>query len=604
MAALSAEIRVSCAAAFALARHPPACVADVAEADRTARAADAMVASARALASECAPAISDLARRFPGRAARVLSVLASVIGPHAAQSPAVGPCQAPSGPAAGQPLRFEHGVHLHLAAIADGWDAATARAVWSSFDEGRYCASGRTFTPASARLVPGLPGGPASAYVTRPEDGGRVVVQFCDARVVHVSASVRLQAPPRAPRPAGHAGLTSLPSFIALPRDEEGRPIIPRTMVTTLVEHQEAWHTQLGTIDAATSAIVKGLQVLVMPKVAVPSQQRIFRNHPSWEEDPAAREALGPIIAKWLAQGILEYVEWDDRQPVLLQPCGAVPKGSAPFYRLITDARFGNRLYSDWGVSYTSAAELSHVLHRCDFTWCTDLEDAYHLAVFAGCGGALRPVKRPVISGTGEVSWVDGFVNGCDPSSCLGGCDKDMSGLSIEGHVFRFAACQFGQKTAGSPLNSLVMSVARYFARLPQPVHVAAWVDDLHFSMSTPPHPPCDGYRSGCPVCVTYYGHALRAQALWRTKAAALGLPLSPTKGHEVDQGGPFCGIHIGTIHGVALGRLRSPAAGPSGWLRSPLLTTRNSLSCSTPWQQWPRFKKLTRLASSRGALF
>ena len=35
--------------------------------------------------------------------------------------------------------------------------------------------------------------------------------------------------------------------------------------------------------------------------------------------------------------------------PVLLQPCGAVPKarakGTAPFYRLITDARFANWLY-------------------------------------------------------------------------------------------------------------------------------------------------------------------------------------------------------------------------------------------------------------------
>ncbi len=62
-----------------------------------------------------------------------------------------------------------------------------------------------------------------------------------------------------------------------------------------------------------------------------------------------------------------------------------------------------------------------------------------------------------------------------------------MSGLSTDGHGFRFAACRYGQKTAGSPLNSLVMSMARYFARLPQPVHVAAWVDDLHSSMSTPP---------------------------------------------------------------------------------------------------------------------
>ncbi len=164
-------------------------------------------------------------------------------------------------------------------------------------------------------------------------------------------------------------------------------------------------------------------------------------------------------------------------------------------------------------------------------------------------------MKRPVVSGSGEVSWIDGFVNGCDPASCLGGCAKDMSGLSIEGHVFRFAACQFGQKTAGSPLNSLVMSVARYFARLPQPVHVAAWVDDLHFSFSTPPHPPCEGHRGGCPTCVTYYGHAFRAQALWRQTAAALGLPLSPTKGHEVDQGGPFCGINVDCLHGRFNGR-------------------------------------------------
>ena len=74
-----------------------------------------------------------------------------------------------------------------------------------------------------------------------------------------------------------------------------------------------------------------------------------MRNHPSWEDDTAAQAALGPIIAKWLAQGVLEYVQWDDRQPVLLQPCGAVPKGTAPFFRLITDARFGNSTYSDWG---------------------------------------------------------------------------------------------------------------------------------------------------------------------------------------------------------------------------------------------------------------
>jgi hypothetical protein len=43
----------------------------------------------------------------------------------------------------------------------------------------------------------------------------------------------------------------------------------------------------------------------------------------------------------------VEYVAWDDRMHVLIQPCGAVLKGSAPFNRLITDARFANKLYSD-----------------------------------------------------------------------------------------------------------------------------------------------------------------------------------------------------------------------------------------------------------------
>ena len=76
-----------------------------------------------------------------------------------------------------------------------------------------------------------------------------------------------------------------------------------------------------------------------MPRVSAPSQQTYLRKHPSWESDDAAKAALGPVIAKWLASDVLEYVSWNDRMPILLQPCGAVPKGTAPFYRLITDAR-------------------------------------------------------------------------------------------------------------------------------------------------------------------------------------------------------------------------------------------------------------------------
>ena len=61
----------------------------------------------------------------------------------------------------------------------------------------------------------------------------------------------------------------------------------------------------------------------------------------------------------------------------------------------------------------------------------------------------------------------------------------------INGFIFRFAACQFGQRTVCSPLNSLILCISLYFASLPYPVHVSAWVDDLHFSIATPLHPLC-----------------------------------------------------------------------------------------------------------------
>ncbi len=60
-----------------------------------------------------------------------------------------------------------------------------------------------------------------------------------------------------------------------------------------------------------------------------------------------------------------------------------------------------------------------------------------------------------------------------------------------DGFVFRLAACQLGQKAAGSPLGCLVRAVALFCPRLTEPVHVAAWVDDLIFIMSTPAHGEC-----------------------------------------------------------------------------------------------------------------
>ena len=101
-----------------------------------------------------------------------------------------------------------------------------------------------------------------------------------------------------------------------------------------------------------------------------------------------------------------------------------------------------------------------------------------------GLWGSIESLEAPL----GWEVTIDLFaamVNGCVPSTCRGGCDKDLSGIVTDWHVFRFATCQFGQKTAGSPLGSIVRAGARSFARLTYPVHVAAWVDDLIVGMST-----------------------------------------------------------------------------------------------------------------------
>ncbi len=181
-----------------------------------------------------------------------------------------------------------------------------------------------------------------------------------------------------------------------------GRPIIPQSRVTALVEARDAWASELGTLVAVTRSITR--RQLVMPRISEPSQQKALRNHPSWKNDEDAKCTLGPVIAKWLAFGVLEFVAWDDRMPILLQPCGTVPKGMAPFYRLITDARFANKFYSDWGVTYTTAAQLSSTLNRCYFHFSIDISVAYHLSLWARCGGELRPAQRPVIVSHGPTA--------------------------------------------------------------------------------------------------------------------------------------------------------------------------------------------------------
>ena len=94
--------------------------------------------------------------------------------------------------------------------------------------------------------------------------------------------------------------------------------------------------------------------------------------------------------------------------PVLLQPSGAVPKGTAPFCGPITYARFANLLYSDWGMTYTTAAQLSSTLNMCDFHFSIDSDStlqtrttcSFGLAAGASCGRSSCRSLRPEALGS------------------------------------------------------------------------------------------------------------------------------------------------------------------------------------------------------------
>ena len=189
-----------------------------------------------------------------------------------------------------------------LAALCDGWEVEECLSLWSRVQTGTYSKTGRTFRPGPYRVQSVDFDWPRVEVRTISRALGEcpVNIYVSHGQIVAITAGARLRSKassrPGAPLPS----LSSLPDFIALPRDESGRPIIPKSRVTALVEAQEAWHTELGQLDSLSSTIVRGL--LVMPKIATPSQRKTLRNHPSWEDDPAAQavwsrsQRLSPIL--------------------------------------------------------------------------------------------------------------------------------------------------------------------------------------------------------------------------------------------------------------------------------------------------------------------
>ena len=118
-------------------------------------------------------------------------------------------------------------------------------------DAGAYSADDRCFYPEE----PGL--GPISDSVSELQTASRLVVRGAEGehdwtifvvagRAAAVVADHRIRIRWDAETRRATGGLETLPDFIALPLDEQCRPIIPRTRVTALVEAQQALGIGVG----------------------------------------------------------------------------------------------------------------------------------------------------------------------------------------------------------------------------------------------------------------------------------------------------------------------------------------------------------------------
>ena len=452
----------------------------------------------------------------------------------------------------GRPQLFPHRMPFFFSAIADGWPLMFAISTWSKVGYGHMTANGECFLVDRGVTHGGRPR-QLFAVPSACEGAGALIV--CEnTQITHIICKVSMKLHEdgggvAAGPPPGQSNL--LPDCIRLPIDAAtGAPVFPKHLVTTMYDARENWEKIAGKVmDATTFAIVNGL--LVMPLKVWPTMCIHKTNHASWELDPAAQTALGPTLAKWLAAGNLELVKKGNAMPMFIEPCGAVKKSTPPGFRLITDGRAGNGIYSPWGVSYHTLRDVALVLQRCDFFFSKDIANAYHSAAFAGCGQGIIEEEVVYIDANGQARVRKQRFIGCSPSTCSGACDKCFSGIMLFWCVFRFACCQFGKATAHGPLNAYIQCLIRLFAERPDPISVQAWVDDLLASVRGVVHDICSGYAGGCETCAKNREAAIKAYDYFCSICGQLHVWFSDGKGFTPDQVGEFTGIIINSVRGL-----------------------------------------------------
>jgi hypothetical protein len=197
----------------------------------------------------------------------VLQAFESVVGGTGSHPP-IPPAPVPTSPPRPEEETFAQSVHLFLAAIAQGLPAADAMKAFCTLGRDSFSHDDKCFYPENTALGPiadsiGLLSTARRLVVSGCEgEGGTTIFLLAGAVAAIISDKALSAAWADGPR-RRREGLEALPDFIALPRDEVGRPIIPQSRVTALVEAQDTWASELGTLNAFTRSITQGQ--LVMP---------------------------------------------------------------------------------------------------------------------------------------------------------------------------------------------------------------------------------------------------------------------------------------------------------------------------------------------------